>query len=200
MNHHGQNVADVENDGSPSLERTGAHPYGMLHGTPSNVPILPARLPDHGEANALPILPITLMKTKPPVSCFSINTKTLFHSGNNPTLRLDAGFGKAIKTLEEGPVDNSTSTYNIINGLFKNKDLFNRWEKALRTKKTIEEVEKHICVALTGSEKKTHFSETVQENIHKMAKALCLEESKIIESEILEDLVAIKRLQMLAEA
>lgn len=141
-----------------------------------------------------------------------ISSRDLFDKRNNPSGRIDAGFGIALGTiLENKPVDNARET---LQGIWKNETLFKLWIRLVRKQTTLKGVENLIAMALLGKsiderqDPKTweegsqteSFSPTMQDAIRQMAKSLCEQEANLIESEIAGDLARIATLKEVALA
>lgn len=150
----------------------------------------------------------------------SISTGEFLDKKNNPSGRLDAGYGIALSNLLQGEAD--TNPKHTIAGLFSSSNSFNSWLRGLRKLTNIEDVENHIALAIIGERawavmegapnessttktqriarnarlaKINQFSPKVTRAIRKMAKHLCEQEAADMEEQIKCELATIRTLR-----
>lgn len=124
----------------------------------------------------------------------SIQSSTLFHPGNNPRMRLDAGFAHTLQQMESGAT--IEDPHKTLEALFRDDAAWKKWLRATKDKQTLEEIEDHILNAFTGLPKsrKTKLSPKIREGIRALAKKFCTAEAERLRQEVNEQIETSKKL------
>lgn len=109
---------------------------------------------------------------------FTISSKTLFDKNNNPTLRLDLKYAEIPAMIESGEIDKNPR--KTLQTVIPNNANFQRWVNSLRTKTTIDAVEKHIKSQLTQQK----LTPELQNFIKQAAINLVKQEIDIMQEEV----------------
>jgi hypothetical protein len=108
------------------------------------------------------------------MKCAVIRSSDLFNPKNNPSGRMDAGFGIALASMIRGEVA-------CLRDLFKSEQEYKKWVVAARSKETLQDLADHVAWAFNRTRKHAEFSKTVSDGIMAIAGDFAMEEAERLE-------------------